>query len=91
MKKKQKTESVVIIPKLPADARRNLAKLERRTAKVNPRVRRIAMNEPDAKTIKIIYRDEGADACLRCCKHYKMSRRQMLLLLAGFERQKGEA
>jgi hypothetical protein len=98
---KSKKKSVVIIEKLPADARRNLAKLERRakptlllprrTAKVNPTLRRLHMEDPLAKKIISIYKDEGADAVLGLHKRFKISKRQILVLLAGYERIEGEA
>ena len=69
-----------------------------RTAKVNPRVRRLHMSDPVAKKLIAIYESEGADAALSLHnvtfeqrgERFKVSKRQMLLLFAGLERLEGE-
>jgi hypothetical protein len=55
------------------------------TVRVSKRAKRMDRRTAEAKQIKALYRSEGADACLSACRHFKQTKREMLLLLAAFE------
>lgn len=95
----KKKQSVVIVPKIPTDALRNLAKLDRRArgatspikrAPVNPAAKRVNKSTEQGRLIKVIYEDEGADACLGLCRRMKVTRAEMLETLASIERVKSK-
>lgn len=65
------TKGKVIIAKLPGDARRNVAKLERG---VQRQAKHEAAVTENYKALKAIWRDEGIDAALLCAPRLKFAK-----------------
>jgi hypothetical protein len=78
-------ENGVIVPKAPnSQVRKNLAKLERGRSETRGPDTELSLFR--IGVVKTIYENEGADACLGLCKKFKKTKREMLMLLATFEK-----